>query len=85
MFRNVHCALLFAHLYIIAVVTDGAEENNLCAVHIVHLCVVLMMEMESCNCALLSGYLLHGSSHGTRYHAAHVMEKKCMFESAMRF
>ena len=69
----VHCCLL---IYYIAVVTDGAEENNLCAVHIVHLCIVLMMEMESCNCALLSGYLLHGSSHGTRHHAALVMEKK---------
>ena len=30
MFRNVHCALLFAHL-LHAVVMDGAEENNLCA------------------------------------------------------
>ena len=30
MFRNVHCALLFAHL-LNAVVMDGAEENNLCA------------------------------------------------------
>ena len=70
MFRNVHCALLFAHL-LHAVVMDGAEENIY-----VHLCIVLMMEKKSCICALLLGYSLHGSSHGTRHHAALVMEKK---------
>ena len=30
MFRNVQCALLVAH-FLYAVVMDGAEENNLCA------------------------------------------------------
>ena len=44
-----HCCLL---IYYIAVVMDGAEDNNLCAVHIVHLCIVLMMEKNSCICAL---------------------------------
>ena len=33
-------------------------------------------QLHLCIAILLSGYLLHGSSHGTRHHAALVMEKK---------
>ena len=67
----VHCCLL---IYYIAVVMDGAEGNNLCG--LVHCAYDGKEQLHLCIAILLSGYLLHGSSHGTRHHAALVMEKK---------
>ena len=59
----VHCCLL---IYYIAVVTDG----------LVHCAYDGKEELYLCIAVLLSSYLLHGSSHGSKHHAALVMEKK---------